>query len=135
MRIIKLKYAIWKGIKVPIIPLELCYREEWKTVWAYVDSGATYSIFDLDTALRLGIEDIKIGERVDLRVGDGDFLPVYLHRISVRIEGEKFESLIGFSEELKIGFNLLGRIGIFDKFKVCFDDRKGILALSAYEIN
>ena len=29
---------------------------------------------------------------------------------------------IGFSELLGVGFNILGRTGIFDKFQVCFND-------------
>ena len=29
---------------------------------------------------------------------------------------------IGFSERLGVGFNILGRRGIFDEFQVCFND-------------
>jgi len=31
---------------------------------------------------------------------------------------------IGFSERLGVGFNLLGRKGIFEHFKVCFSDKE-----------
>ena len=30
---------------------------------------------------------------------------------------------IGFSERLGVGFNLLGRSGVFNQFEVCFNDR------------
>ncbi|MEK7672157.1 MAG: hypothetical protein AAB344_08060, partial [Bacteroidota bacterium] len=36
----------------------------------------------------------------------------------------ELEIEIGFSERLGVGFNLLGRKDLFEKFQVCFSDSK-----------
>ena len=89
---------------------------------AYVDSGASFSIFGSDRADLLGV-DYKRGTPVHLVVGDGDSLEVFLHKVSVEFAGTEFVAEIGFSHELGIGFNLLGRKSFFDRFRICFDDR------------
>jgi len=44
--------------------------------------------------------------------------------------GEReFPADIGFSKQLGIGFNLLGRRSFFDRFKICFDDGKKFVEL------
>jgi hypothetical protein len=40
----------------------------------------------------------------------------------LKIGGREITAPIGFSERLGVGFNILGRTGIFDKFQVCFND-------------
>jgi len=40
-------------------------------------------------------------------------------------------SKVGFSEKLGVGFNLLGRAGVFDRFKVCFQERERVLTFEA----
>jgi hypothetical protein len=56
-------------------------------------------------------------------VGDGSFLPVYLHNLSMQIGDWHNQAPIGFSERLGVGFNVLGRTGVFNQFQVCFNDR------------
>ena len=43
-----------------------------------------------------------------------------MHRIVVQLAGEEIEAMIGFSKHLGIGFNIIGRRDIFERFKVCF---------------
>jgi hypothetical protein len=76
----------------------------------------------VDEAQRIGV-DWKNGRRQMIVVGDGNFIPVYLHDLAVQIGGWEVKAPIGFSEGLGVGFNLLGRTGIFDQFEVCFNDR------------
>jgi hypothetical protein len=80
---------------------------------AYVDSGATYSIFSYKFADRIGL-GIKGGKLIYAQVGDGGCIPAYLHDLEIQLGEERFISTIGFSEKLGIGFNLLGRIGLFN---------------------
>ena len=40
---------------------------------------------------------------------------------------EKFEAGIGFSKQLDIGFNIIGREDIFERFKVCFDEKEKVI--------
>jgi hypothetical protein len=120
-------YIFLEGRYLPIVPLEL-KGEEWIELHAFVDSGASYSIFHADIAEILGIEYTK-GEKNFMTVGDGTQIPVYLHNINVRFNEKEFSAKIGFSNKLGIGFDILGREGFFDRFVVCFDDRKRILKI------
>lgn len=55
-------------------------------------------------------------------VGDGSFIPFYLHKIKMRIGEDEFEIEVGFSAKLGVGFNLLG-MNLFDRYKVTFDNQ------------
>ena len=59
-----------------------------------------------------------------IRVGDGKQIPVYLHKLPVRFAGHKFTAVIGFSQNLGVGFSLLGRADFFDRFRICFNDKE-----------
>jgi hypothetical protein len=118
-------YIFLEGRYLPIVPMEL-KGEEWIELHAYVDSGASYSIFHADIANILGI-NYKKGEKTFMTVGDGAQIPVYRHIIDVRFNEKEFTAKIGFSSKLGIGFDILGREGFFDRFIICFDDRNKIL--------
>jgi len=120
-------YIFLEGRYLPIVPLEL-KGKEWVELHAFVDSGASYSIFHADIAEILGIEFSK-GEKNFMTVGDGTQIPVYIHNINVRFIEKKFKAKVGFSDKLGIGFDILGREGFFDRFVVCFDDRRRILKI------
>jgi hypothetical protein len=45
-----------------------------------------------------------------------------LHDLTLRLGEFEVIAPIGFSERLGVGFNILGRKGIFDQFQVCFND-------------
>lgn len=55
-------------------------------------------------------------------VGDGSFILAYFNDISIQIDKWQVTAPIGFSVRLGVGFNILGRKGIFDQFQVCFND-------------
>ncbi len=122
----KFPYIVERGKLMPIIPIELRYKEEWFEFEAYVDSGAGYSIFHSDVADILGLE-IERGKRGYVTVGDGSQIPVYYHNVNTRISEYEFKATIGFSKRLGIGFNILGQKDIFDRFKVCFDNNEWIV--------
>lgn len=71
--------------------------------------------------------DYRTGEQIYLQVGDGSFIPVYLHDLELQVGPVQLLAKVGFSEKLGIGFNLLGRAGIFERFRICFQERQGIL--------
>jgi hypothetical protein len=98
----------------------------WYPIEVYVDSGAAYTL--LHAQMAEGVDfDYRAGERVYLQVGDGSFIPVYLHDLELQVRTEQFLAKVGFSEKLGIGFNLLGRAGIFERFRICFQEKQGIL--------
>ena len=117
MPLIEFPYTLHKGYLMPIIPVTILNHR----VWVFVDSGATFTIMSIDDAHRIGI-DWENGRRQMIVVGDGSFIPTYFHDISIQIGERQVTAPIGFSERLGVGFNLLGRTGIFDQFQICFND-------------
>jgi Aspartyl protease len=111
-------YAFHKKYLMPIVPLLI----EGHKVWAYIDSGATFSILSVDDARRIGLA-WQTGRRQMIVVGDGSFIPTYLFDLRLHIGGHELTAPIGFSERLGVGFNILGRTGIFDQLQICFNDR------------
>jgi hypothetical protein len=117
MSLIEFPYTSHKGYLLPIIPIKILNEK----IWAYVDSGAMFSIFHVQAARRLGIT-IQEGRLQMIVVGDGSYIPIYLHDLTLRLGEYEVTAPNGFSERLRVGFNILGRKGIFDQFLVCFND-------------
>jgi predicted aspartyl protease len=103
---------------MPIIPITILTHK----IWVFVDSGATFTVLSIDEARRLGL-DWQRGRRRMMVVGDGSFIPVSIHALSIHIDAWEIIAPVGFSERLGVGFNVLGRTGIFDQLQVCFNDR------------
>jgi len=122
----KFPYATFMGKLLPIVTLELNRDNEWLSFEAYVDSGAGYSVFHSDFARMLDLK-LEDGEVDYVKIGDGSEIKVYIHELNVRIAGEEFKARIGFSERLGIGFNIIGRLDIFWKFMICFNEKKGFV--------
>jgi predicted aspartyl protease len=103
---------------MPIIPISINDHR----LWVFIDSGATFSMLTVDEAERIGI-DWRSGRRQMIVVGDGSYIPTFIHNLSIQIGTFQVTVPIGFSERLGVGFNLLGRSGVFNEFEVCFNDR------------
>ena len=126
---LKFKYLeVARGIFAPIIPIEILAGDKWLGFEGYIDTGATYSIFHVDVATLLNLHYEK-GKQVMMKVGDGGFIPVYLHKLPVRIVNVEFKAIIGFSKSLGVDFNLIGRASFFEYFRICFSDREKVIIL------
>ena len=117
MPAIVFSYTHHKGYLLPIVPVSINSHK----LWVFVDSGATFSLLSVDEADRIGI-DWQSGRRQMIVVGDGSFIPIFIHQLTIEIGSFQTTAPIGFSERLGVGFNLLGRSGVFNKFEVCFND-------------
>jgi hypothetical protein len=117
------------GHYAPIVYLQVWTGNRWLYLQAYVDSGASWSVFHVDVAQLLGLKLSK-GSRRYVTLGNGSVLPVSLHHIKVRFAGAEFTVPAGFSDALRMGFNLMGRAGFFDRFSVCFNDRSRLLTVT-----
>ncbi len=117
------------GHYAPIVYVQVWTGNRWLYLQTYVDSGASWTIFHVDVAQLLGVKLSRTKRRY-MSLGNGSVLPVYLHPIRVRFAGEEFTVPAGFSDALKVGFNLLGRAGFFDRFVICFNDRTRLLTAS-----
>jgi predicted aspartyl protease len=120
---IQIPYMVWRGKASPLVTTKLSVNDNSVTTLAYVDTGATYSVYNSDFCDRLGL-NLQKGERVDIIVGDGGIIPVYLHEVKIKIEDLEFQAKIGFSDRLGTGINILGRETVLDEFTVCFDGKK-----------
>jgi predicted aspartyl protease len=120
-------YEILHGRWSPMISAGICLHSHWKSIHLFVDSGATYTILRPKLAEELGF-DWRKGRKVMVQVGDGSLIPVYLHQLPIQIGGTRFEAAIGFSSKLGVRFHLLGRLGVFDHFKICFHDRQRVVS-------
>jgi len=120
------RYKPLRGSLAPLITIGVKIGAEWYPVEVYVDSGAAYTVLRAQIADGVGF-DYHGGHRVYLQVGDGGFIPVYLHDLEVQVGGERFTTQVGFSDRLGVGFNLLGRSGFFERFKICFQESQRTL--------
>jgi len=115
--VIEFPYTRHRGYLMPIIPVSINAHR----LWVFVDSGATFSMLTVDEAERIGI-DWQSGRRQMIVVGDGSYIPTFIHDLPLQIGTSQITAPIGFSERLGVGFNLLGRTGVFNHFEVCFND-------------
>jgi hypothetical protein len=109
---------------LPIVPVTITSRNVTFRTDAYVDSGAFYSIFrsELLNSLELRKEQ---GQLKMLKAADGKLIRSYLFRLTLEIGTVKLRPLIAFSDQLNVGFNLLGRHTVFSSFdEVAFNERR-----------
>lgn len=118
MSLIEFPYTVYKDYLLPIVPITISGHR----VWVYVDSGSVFTILSTDEARRIGV-NWRNGRSQMIVVGDGSFIPIYVHDLSIQIDQWQITVSVGFSERLGVGFNILGRKGVFDQFQVCFNDR------------
>ncbi len=102
---------------LPIVPVNLYGREGRRTeTIAYPDSGAAFSIFQASEADSLGL-DLKSGKPRHAIAGDGRLMRCAMFRMPIEVSGYRFVAMLGFSRDLKIGFNILGLSGFFEHFR------------------
>jgi len=118
-----------QGHFAPIVYLEVWTGNRWLYLQAYVDSGASWSVFHVDVAQLLGVR-LKQATRRYITLGNGSVLPIYLQHIRVRFAGAEFTAPAGFSDALRMGFNLMGRAGFFTRFAMTFNDRARLLTVT-----
>ena len=69
-----------------------------------------------------------------LKAADGRLIRSYLYRLPLQLGDEKIRGLVAFSDELNVGFNLLGRHSIFNAFdEVVFNERKKTILFRQFD--
>lgn len=117
------------GRYAPIVYLQVRAKNRWLYLQAYVDSGASWTIFHADVAQLLGIK-LSRTRRQTMSLGNGSVIPIYIRSVLVRFAGQEFRIPAAFSDALNIGFNVLGRAGFFDRFVMSFNDRARLLTVT-----
>jgi hypothetical protein len=109
----------------PIIPLSIRGAGgALVEVTAYLDTGAAFSIFHASEADAPGI-DLSRGRKRQAIAGDGGVLKCAVLSLPVEVGNCRFLAETGFSRELRVGFNMPGLHGFFDRFsEVVFRHRE-----------
>lgn len=114
----------------PIVPLQIKGNDtKWYEFYAYIDSGAGYSVFHADHAELLDVKIYK-GTKIFLTVGDGAKIESFVHKLPVLFAGREFIADISFSPSLGIGTNILGMRSFFDNFQICFNNKRGLVEVN-----
>lgn len=122
-------YMKLRGKDLPIIPIMLEGSRDWISYDAFLDSGAGYSVFHHEVAENLGLQT-NVMKKINVTVGDGSMIVVYTHPVKVEIGDFQIMAEIGFSKQLGIGFNIIGRKDIFDKFRICFEEKSNVIDIT-----
>lgn len=112
----------------PIVSLGIHLAGSWRTAFAYVDSGAAYTV--LSTTLVPAGFDYRSGKESRSHSATGHPLSLFIHDIEIQVGPNRFEAPVAFSPDLHVGFNLLGRNGIFDRYRVEFNESKHIVSFA-----
>src|SRR2546427_13243215 len=125
-----LRYKSVQGRLAPIITVGRKMQEAWYPIGTYVGPGAAYTLLHIAIAQGAGF-NYRAGHRTTLQVGNGGFIPMYLHDLELQIGPERFLAKVGFSERLRVACNLLGRDSVFTCFKLCFQEQQRMLSFEA----
>jgi len=116
----KFPYVKFHGRSYPLIPVRLSKNRIHLNTFALLDSGASISVFRPEIAKALSIPLKKKGE-IRLGTANGG-VNISLASIDIIVGNSNFKSKVGFSKEVGASFNIIGRQGFFDKFKICFNE-------------
>ena len=101
----------------PILPIGLLGEGGRRVeTTAYVDSGAVFNIFGSYEAAMLGLR-LSEGRRRPVTAGDGRLMHCSVFTLNMQVGSSSFKVDVGFSNDLKIGLNILGLNGFFDRFR------------------
>jgi len=91
---------------------------EWFKVNPLADTGADITVFPRGVCDILG-KRLKEGKKLELISATHTKLPLYVHKVKVRLASKEFDMDIGFTETHTFP-HLLGRKHVLDHFSVKF---------------
>lgn len=115
-----------RGELEPIISIGVKLGEVWKPIDVFVDTGATYSVFQAKLAQRANF-DYRSGRAISIQVGNGALIPVFLHNLEIQLGSDRIGCIVGFSDRLGVPFNILGKASVFDHYTVCFQRSQSLI--------
>jgi len=127
VRSLTFPYIQLGSLYLPIVPVTIFGRASSFKTEAYVDSGAFYSIFRSEMLENLQLR-MEHGIAKKFKAADGKLIQARLFRLPIQLGDIKIRALIAFSDELHVGFNLLGRQTVFNAFdEVAFNEKRRIV--------
>ncbi len=134
MATIQFCYKHYRHALAPIVPFQVYAGKRWRRIWAYVDSGAAYSVLSQADARRLGLLRIK-ARRLAVTTSGGHTQQISLHRLWAKLGTQKLSITFGVPRGFDVDFNLLGRRDVFKRFVVAFDDTRGLVTFTPHGRN
>lgn len=107
----------------PIAEVTLKYKKQTAEVVMYIDSGADITMIPLEVGKALGFKQAPNDEILEIRGVSGSGVPYILKSANIILNGEKLKIRLAWAliEEVPL---LLGRMDIFPKFKIIFNEKK-----------
>ena len=113
-------YVRFHGRHYPLIPIRIKKGRRHVNTFALIDSGASMSVFRPEIAQALHIPYKK---KTAMRLGTASGgVKISLSKVEIKVEKTKFNIQVGFTEDQRTSFNILGRHGFFPRFSVCFNE-------------
>lgn len=106
---------------LPIIPVAIKNNDKIIETTGYIDSGASISAFNTEIGELAGI-DYRKGKVVYPK-GTAGKIKAYSVETTLIVASKEIRSEVLFSKELSTKFNLIGLKGVFDAFKITFDNK------------
>ncbi len=109
----------------PIISLSVRAKWVWQNLWLLVDSGADVTMLTLTLAKKLGFSYNTVKKTKLFGIGEKS-IDAYLGEIMVKF-GRQDRLIRAYFIDAEDSTLLLGRLDIFDHFRVCFDPGKSVI--------
>lgn len=121
----KEKANIVEWIPRPLAEVTLINEDREVTQWMYADSGADISLIPYSVGKLLKFILKPDDEIKEIGGIGGGKVSVVVRKITLKIGSKEFRSRIAWclSEDVPL---ILGRLDVFDVFKVCFDQKENI---------
>ena len=103
----------------------------WYLFYPYVDSGADSSLFPKADASLLKL-NLYEGEYNPIMGLGKVLMPAYVHNVKVRIGETVFDLEVAFADSDEVP-RILGRRGVFEHFKITFDEANLHTTFDTYE--
>ena len=96
----------------------------------YIDSGADITMIPLELGKALGFKQRPKDEIREVKGVSGSGVPYILKSAFIIINGKRFKIRLAWAliEEVPL---LLGRLDIFTKFKITFDENRGLIIFNS----
>jgi hypothetical protein len=97
----------------------------------YIDSGADITIISLELGKALGLKQYPQDEILEIRGVSGSGVPYILKSANIYLNGKKLKIRLAWAliEEVPL---LLGRMDIFDKFKILFNEHRNLITFTPH---
>jgi len=95
----------------------------------YIDSGADITTIPLEAGSALGFKQSSMDRILEMRGVSGGGVPYLIKSIRLGFDGLRIKVRIAWTLIEEVPF-LLGRLDVFNKFDITFQERKGLILFS-----